>query len=337
VAGVRSVAAPSVQTLFLDVDRNKAKALGVPLHDLYATVGGLLGSSFINQFTRFGTNLKVKIQADAPFRSDPASLQNFYVRNGKGEMVPLGTLANAEWKIAPIALTRYNGYPSVQLNGISAPGRSTGEALAAMEAISAEVLPEGTGFEWSGQSLQEKLSGSAATLIFALSFIFVFLFLAALYESWTLPVAVFLVVPIGILGALVALYIRGTPNDVFFQVSLITLVGLAGKNGILIVEFAKQRYEEGLSAFDAAVEAAKLRLRPIVMTSLAFITGTIPLVVASGAGAATQHSVGTGIFGGMLAATLIGIFFTPLFYYLVTTRFPGERAALPAAAKEGGA
>ncbi len=337
VAGVRSVAAPSVQTLFLDVDRNKAKALGVPLHDLYATVGGLLGSSFINQFTRFGTNLKVKIQADAPFRSDPASLQNFYVRNGKGEMVPLGTLANAEWKIAPIALTRYNGYPSVQLNGISAPGRSTGEALAAMEAISAEVLPEGTGFEWSGQSLQEKLSGSAATLIFALSFIFVFLFLAALYESWTLPVAVFLVVPIGMFGALVALFIRGTPNDVFFQVSLITLVGLAGKNGILIVEFAKQRYEEGLSAFDAAVEAAKLRLRPIVMTSLAFITGVIPLVIASGAGAATQHSVGTGIFGGMLAATLVGIFFTPLFYYLVTTRFPGERAASLAASKEGGA
>jgi hydrophobe/amphiphile efflux-1 (HAE1) family protein len=330
VLGVRSVAAPNVQTLFLDVDRNKAKALGVPLQDLYATVGGLLGSSFINQFTRFGTNLKVKIQADAAFRSDPASLQNFYARNSKGEMVPLGTLANASWRIAPIALTRYNGYPSVQLNGISAPGRSTGEALATMEKVSAEVLPEGTGYEWSGQSLQEKLSGSAATLIFALSFVFVFLFLAALYESWTLPVAVFLVVPIGILGALVALFIRGTPNDVFFQVSLITLVGLAGKNGILIVEFAKQRYEEGLSAFDAAVEAARLRLRPIVMTSLAFITGTIPLVVASGAGAATQHSVGTGIFGGMLAATLIGIFFTPLFYYLVTTQFPGERATPPA-------
>ena len=284
LAGVRSVAAPQVQTLFLDVDRNKAKALGVPLQDLYATVGGLLGSSFVNQFTRFGTNLKVKLQSEAAHRADPAALQRFYVRNAKGDLVPLGTLARGEWRSAPIALTRYNGYPSIQLNGIAAPGRSSGDALAAMEELSAEKLPEGIGYQWSGQSLQEKISGAQATLIFALSLIFVFLFLAALYESWSLPIAVFLVVPIGILGALIALFIRGTPNDVFFQVSLITLVGLAGKNGILIVEFAKQQYEAGKSVFEAAVEAARLRLRPIVMTSLAFVTGMIPLVIASGAG-----------------------------------------------------
>ena len=326
LAGVRNVAAPQVQTLFLDVDRNKAKALGVPLQDLYATVGGLLGSSFINQFTRFGTNLKVKLQSEAAHRADPAALERFYVRNAKGDLVPLGTLAKTEWKSAPIALTRYNGYPSIQLNGIAAPGRSSGDALAAMEELSAAKLPEGTGYQWSGQSLQEKISGAQATLIFALSLIFVFLFLAALYESWSLPIAVFLVVPIGILGALIALFIRGTPNDVFFQVSLITLVGLAGKNGILIVEFAKQQYEAGKSVFDAAVEAARLRLRPIVMTSLAFVTGVIPLVIASGAGAATQHSVGTGIMGGMIAATLVGVFFTPLFFYLATKFLARKRS-----------
>jgi multidrug efflux pump subunit AcrB len=240
-----------------------------------------------------------------------------------------------EWRSAPIALSRYNGYPAVQLNGTPAPGRSSGEALDAMEEIAAEHLPEGTSFEWSGQSLQERLAGSQAAGIFLLSLVFVFLFLAALYESWTLPLAVFLIVPIAILGALIALLLRGTPNDVFFQVSLITLVGLAGKNGILIVEFAKQQHEAGLSVLDAAIEAGRQRLRPIVMTSLAFILGVMPLVLASGAGAATQHSVGTGIMGGMLAATLVGVFFTPLFYVVVMslgrTRQP-QAQPTPAAA-----
>jgi multidrug efflux pump len=326
LGGVRNVAAPEVQTLFLDVDRNKAKSMGVPLSDIYETVGTLLGSSFVNQFTAFGTNLKVKLQAEQQFRSDPAYLQRFHVRNASGEMVPVDTLTDVEWRSAPIALNRYNGYPAVQLNGRSAPGRSSGEALAAMEDISAAKLPQGMSFQWSGESLQEKISGGQAGFIFALSFIFVFLFLAALYESWSLPVAVFLIVPIGIFGALLALLLRMTPNDVFFQVSLITLVGLAGKNGILIVEFAKQCHEEGMSVRDAALEAARLRLRPIVMTSLAFILGVIPLVIASGAGAATQHSVGTGILGGMLAATLIGVFFTPLFYFVVVSRLGGRKA-----------
>ena len=317
IRGTRNVGAPEVQTLFLDVDRNKAKAMGVPLQDLYATIGGLLGSSFVNQFTRFGTNLKVKLQAEERFRADPDVLKRYYARSLTGDLVPLATLARSEWRSAPIALTRYNGYPSVQVNGAPAMGRSSGEALATMERLSATVLPEGVGYLWSGQSLQEKLAGSSAAGIFILSLIFVFLFLAALYESFALPVAVFLIVPIAILGALVALLLRQSPNDVFFQVSLITLVGLAGKNGILIVEFAKQRYEEGLSVMEAALEAAKARLRPIVMTSLAFILGVLPLVRASGAGAATQHSVGTGIMGGMIAATLIGVFFTPVFYVLV--------------------
>jgi len=335
LAAVRNVAAPEVQTLFLDVDRNKAKTLGVPLPDVYSTIGTLLGSSFVNQFTAFGTNLKVKMQSDQKFRSDPAYLQRFYVRNANKDMVPLTTLVQADFRSAPIALNRYNGYPAVQLNGVSAPGRSSGEALAAMEEISSEKLVPGLGFEWSGQSLQEKISGGQAGFIFLLSFIFVFLFLAALYESWTLPVAVFLVVPIGILGALIALLLRHAPNDVFFQVSLITLVGLAGKNGILIVEFAKQRYEEGLSVVDAAMEAAKLRLRPIVMTSLAFILGVLPLVKASGAGAATQHSVGTGILGGMLAATLVGVFFTPLFYFLAMQYLGGAKRPRPSSPDHG--
>ncbi|MCZ8106998.1 MAG: multidrug efflux RND transporter permease subunit [Burkholderiales bacterium] len=325
MTGVRSVAAPEVQTLFLDIDRNKAKALGVPLADLYATLGSLLGSSFVNQFTAFGTSLKVKLQAEQAFRSDPAALQRFQIRNANGELVPLSALMRTEWRSAPIALTRYNGYPSVQLNGAPAPGRASGEALLAMEAISAEKLPEGTSFEWTGQSLQERVAGSQAAGIFVLSLVFVFLFLAALYESFSLPVAVFLIVPIAILGALVALLLRGSPNDVFFQVSLITLVGLAGKNGILIVEFAKQQYEAGMSAMEAAIDAGRQRLRPIVMTSLAFILGVLPLVKADGAGAATQHSVGTGILGGMLAATLIGVFFTPLFYFLVMTWLGGRR------------
>ena len=314
---VRSVGAPDVQTLFLDVDRNKAKAMGVPLQELYATIGGLLGSSFVNQFTKFGTNLSVKLQAESAYRADPAVLDRFYARNLQGDLVPLGALARSEWRSAPIALTRYNGYPSVQISGYPNFGRSSGEALATMERLSAELLPPGVSYEWSGQSLQEKLAGSSAAGIFLLSLIFVFLFLAALYESFSLPAAVFLIVPIAILGALVALLIRFSPNDVFFQVSLITLVGLAGKNGILIVEYAKLKHEEGLSVFDAAIEAARARLRPIVMTSLAFSLGVLPLVRASGAGAATQHSVGTGIMGGMLAATLIGVFFTPVFYVLV--------------------
>jgi len=330
LAGVRSVAAPNVQTLYLDVDRNKAKTLGVPLSDLYGTLGSLLGSSFVNQFTAFGTSLKVKLMAEESHRSDPAALRRYQVRNESGALVPMGALMNVEWRSAPIALTRYNGYPSVQLNGMAAPGRASGEALLAMESISAERLPEGTTFQWSGQSLQERLAGSQAAGIFVLSLVFVFLFLAALYESFSLPVAVFLIVPIAILGALIALLLRGSPNDVFFQVSLITLVGLAGKNGILIVEFAKQQHEAGMSALDAAIEAGRQRLRPIVMTSLAFILGVLPLVKANGAGAATQHSVGTGILGGMIAATLIGVFFTPLFYFLMTTTFGRRRAAPPA-------
>ncbi|MBB4844318.1 multidrug efflux pump [Paucibacter oligotrophus] len=328
--GVRSVAAPEVQTLFLDVDRNKAKSLGVPLQELYATVGSLLGSSFVNQFTAFGTNLKVKMQAEQSYRSDPAALQRFQIRNAQNELVPLAALVRSEWRSAPIALTRYNGYPSIQLNGAAAAGRSSGEALDAMEAISAQHLPQGTSFEWSGQSLQERVGGSQAGGIFLLSLVFVFLFLAALYESWSLPVAVFLIVPIAILGALIALLLRGSPNDVFFQVSLITLVGLAGKNGILIVEFAKQQYEAGMGVLEAAIEAGRQRLRPIVMTSLAFILGVMPLVKASGAGAATQHSVGTGILGGMLAATLIGVFFTPLFYVLMMSLFSKKKKDKPA-------
>jgi len=307
----------------------------VPLPELYSTVGTLLGSSFVNQFTAFGTNLKVKMQAEQGFRSDPAALQRFQIRNAEGDLVPLAALMRTEWRSAPIALTRYNGYPSVQFNGAAAPGRSSGEALDAMEAISADLLPDGTTFEWSGQSLQERTAGSQAAGIFVLSLVFVFLFLAALYESWSLPVAVFLIVPIAILGALVALLLRASPNDVFFQVSLITLVGLAGKNGILIVEFAKQQYEAGRSVVDAAIEAGRQRLRPIVMTSLAFILGVLPLVLSHGAGASGRHSIGASVMGGMLSATFLAVFFVPLFFVIIQwvselgSRGKGKHPAAP--------
>lgn len=314
IATVRSVAAPEIQVLYMDVDRNKAKAMGVDLADLYSSVGALMGSSFINQFTDFGTSLKVKLSGDERLRADPEQLKSLNLRNKQGKLVPLSSVASFEWRSAPIALSRYNGYPSIQLSGTTAAGRSSGEAIAAMEKLSSD-LPRGVSYVWAGQSLQEKLSSGQQGFVFLLSLIFVFLFLSALYESFTLPVAVFLLVPIGVLGALIALFLRGTANDVFFQVGLITLIGLAGKNGILIVEFAKQRWEAGLSTRDAAIEAAKSRLRPIVMTSLAFILGVVPLVIASGAGAATQHSVGTGILGGMICATLVGVFFTPLFFF----------------------
>jgi HAE1 family hydrophobic/amphiphilic exporter-1/multidrug efflux pump len=234
--------------------------------------------------------------------------------------VPLGVVASADFRSAPIALQRYNGYPAVQINGTAAPGFSSGQAMAAMETLSADKLPQGMSFEWSGQSLQEKIASGQAGFIFLLSFVFVFLFLAALYESFTLPVSVFLIVPIGIFGALLALLVRGTANDVFFQVSLITLVGLAGKNGILIVEFAKQRYDEGSSVLDAAMDAARLRLRPIVMTSLAFILGVLPLAISTGAGAGARHSVGTGVMGGMIAATLLAVFHVPLFFKVLYDR-----------------
>ena len=253
---MRSVAAPEVQTLFLDIDRNKAKALGVPLSELYSTIGTLLGSSFVNQFTAFGTNLKVKMQAEQGFRSDPADLQRFHVRNGDGDMVPLPALAHR----VPLGADRADALQRLPVGAVQRRPPRPAAVPARPSTRWRRSRPRSccrpASFQWSGQSLQEKLSGGQAGFIFLLSFVFVFLFLAALYESWTLPVAVFLIVPIGILGALVALLLRATPNDVFFQVSLITLVGLAGKNGILIVEFAKQRYEDGLSVVDAALEAA---------------------------------------------------------------------------------
>jgi multidrug efflux pump len=318
LAGVMPTSAPETPLLYVDLDRIKAKAMGIPIQDLFNTVGGLLGSYYINDFAKFGRVLQVRMQAESAQRMRPEDIARFYVRNAEGEMVPLSTVARIDWVQGPIALDRYNGYPAVSFTGTPAPGKSSGQALAAMQQLSAS-FPKGMTYEWSGQSFQEIKAGKQAPYIFALALVVVFLFLAALYESWAVPFAVLLVVPLGVLGALTAITVLplGVINDVYFQIGLVALIGLAAKNAILIVEFAKQRHEEGLSVTEAALEAARLRFRPIVMTSMAFILGVLPLVLSTGAGAASRRSIGTGVFGGMIAATLLAVVFVPLFYVLV--------------------
>jgi hydrophobe/amphiphile efflux-1 (HAE1) family protein len=321
LAEVRPTSAPETPLLYVDLDRIKAKAMGIPIQDLFYTVGGLLGSYYVNDFAKFGRVLQVRLQSDADRRMKPEDIARFYVRNQANEMVPLSAVANIQWIRGPIALDRYNGYPAVNYTGAAAPGKSSGQAIAAMQQLSAE-LPTGMSYEWSGQSYQEIKAGQQAPYIFALSMVVVFLFLAALYESWAVPFAVMLVVPLGVLGALLATWllgmlIPGMTNDVYFQIGLIALIGLAAKNAILIVEFAKQRYDGGRSPADAALEAARLRFRPIVMTSLAFILGVVPLVLSTGAGASARRAIGTGVFGGMISATALAVVFVPLFYVLV--------------------
>jgi hydrophobe/amphiphile efflux-1 (HAE1) family protein len=318
---VRTTSAPEPPLLYVDLDRIKAKAMGIPIQDLFNTVGGLLGSYYVNDFAKFGRVLQVRLQSEADRRMRPEDIAQFYVRNAQNEMVPLSTVARIEWVRGPIALDRYNGYPAVNFTGSSAPGKSSGQAIAAMERLSAK-LPQGMTYEWSGQSYQEIKAGQQAPYIFALSVVVVFLFLAALYESWSVPFAVMMAVPLGMLGALLATWllgmvIPGMTNDVYFQIGLIALIGLAAKNAILIVEFAKQRYDHGLSAAEAALEAARLRFRPIVMTSMAFILGVVPLVLSTGAGAASRRAIGTGVFGGMIMATALAVVFVPLFYVLI--------------------
>jgi hydrophobe/amphiphile efflux-1 (HAE1) family protein len=322
LAEVRPTSAPVTPLLYVDLDRIKAKAMGIPIQDLFNTVGGLLGSYYVNDFAKFGRVLQVRLQSDADRRMKPEDIAQFYVRNQANEMVPLSAVARIEWVQGPIALDRYNGYPAVNYTGAAAPGKSSGQAITAMRQLSETTLPKGMSYEWSGQSYQEIKAGQQAPYIFALSVVVVFLFLAALYESWAVPFAVMLVVPLGVLGALLATWllgmlIPGMTNDVYFQIGLIALIGLAAKNAILIVEFAKQRYDGGQSAVDAALEAARLRFRPIIMTSLAFILGVVPLVLSTGAGASARRAIGTGVFGGMITATALAVLFVPLFYVLV--------------------
>ncbi|MEQ9861522.1 efflux RND transporter permease subunit [Pectobacterium cacticida] len=305
----------------LDIDQEKAQALGVSLSDISSTLATTLGGSYVNDFIDRGRVKKVYVQADAPFRMLPDDIKNWYIRGNNGQMVPFSAFTTSHWEYGSPRLERYNGQPSMQIQGEAAPGKSTGEAMAMMESFVAQ-LPQGIGYEWTGMSYQERLSGNQAPAIYAISLIVVFLCLAALYESWSIPFSVMLVVPLGIIGALIAANMTGLENDVYFKVGLLTTIGLSAKNAILIVEFAKDLMEkEGKGLIEATLDAVRMRLRPILMTSLAFILGVMPLVISSGAGSGAQNAVGTGVMGGMITATVLAIFFVPVFFVVVRRRF----------------
>jgi HAE1 family hydrophobic/amphiphilic exporter-1/multidrug efflux pump len=314
-----------VPQLYVDVDREKAKALGVTLEDLYGTLAATLGSYYVNDFNRFGRTWQVLMSADRAYRDQPSDIGKVWVKNQKNEMVPLASLARVTYSSGPDTLERFNNLPAVKLFGQGAPGVSTGQALEAVERLAARVLPGDFSFDWAGASYQEKRSAGTGGLALGLAVVMVFLILAAQYEKWSLPLSVLLALPFGTFGALAAVWLRGLTNDVYFQIGLVTLLGLAAKNAILIVEYAVYKREEGLTASAAAVEAARLRFRPILMTSLAFILGVLPLALSTGAGAGARHSVGTGVMGGMLAATFLAIFFVPMFFKLFTDRHLTEK------------
>jgi multidrug efflux pump len=316
VSGVYLDGMPDGPSIGLTIDRQKAETMGVSFSDINQTLSGAMGSTYVNDFPNEGRLQQVIVQADARYRMNIQEILSMYVRNKTGGAVPLSEFVHANWQTSPLQLNRYQGYPAMRITGSAAQGYSTGEAMAEMETL-ARKLPAGFAIEWTGQSLQEQQSGSQAPMLVALSLLVVFLVLAALYESWSIPLSVLMVVPLGILGAVVAVITRDLSNDVFFKVGLITLIGLSAKNAILIIEFAKQLHEHGENIVFATIKAAKMRLRPIVMTSLAFTLGVVPLMVAAGASATTQHAIGTGVFGGMITGTLLSVFFVPVFFVSV--------------------
>ena len=325
---VRPNGLDDVPQLKLDVDRGRASALGLSLADVDTAVSAAMGGAFIDQFVDRGRVKKVFIQADAPFRTKPEDLDNLYVRGATGTMAPVSAIATQRWIYGPTRLERYNGTPAMEILGSTAPGVSTGEAMRRMEAL-AKQLPRGIGYEWTGLSYEEKASGGAAGPLYALSLLTVFLCLAALYESWSVPIAVLLVVPLGVVGALTAAHLTRLDNDIYFQVALITTIGVSAKNAILIVEFAEARLKLGMNVAQAALAAAKLRLRPILMTSFAFVFGVLPMALATGAGSGGQNAIGRGVVGGMLSATVLAIFFVPVFFIVVNRVFGREAAEAP--------
>jgi multidrug efflux pump len=316
LAGVRPNGLDDEPQYHISIDREKASALGLAVSDINSTISGAWGSSYVNDFLDRGRLKRVFIQGDGPSRMLPQDLDHWYVRNSAGQMVSFSAFAQGEWTFGSPKLERYNGLPSVEILGKPAPRHSTGEAIAEMERLAAQ-LPQGIGYEWTGLSYEEKATGSKALVLYGISIVVVFLCLAALYESWAIPAAVLLVIPLGIVGAVLATLLRGLNNDVYFQVGLLTTMGLSVKNAILIVEFAKENYEHGRSLTDAATEAARQRLRPILMTSLAFFLGVLPLTIASGAGSGGQNAIGTGVAGGMITATVLAIFLVPAFFVAV--------------------
>ena len=323
--------APQLRLL---IDREKARALGVSFETISGTLSAAFGSEVINDFTNAGRQQRVVIQAEQGNRMTPESVLELYVPNAAGNLVPLSAFVSVKWEEGPVQLVRYNGYPSIRIVGDAAPGFSTGEAMAEMERLASQ-LPAGIGYEWTGLSYQEKVSAGQATSLFALAILVVFLLLVALYESWSIPLSVMLIVPIGAIGAVLAVMVSGMSNDVYFKVGLITIIGLSAKNAILIVEFAKELWEQGHSLRDAAIEAARLRFRPIIMTSMAFILGVIPLALASGAGAASQRAIGTGVIGGMLSATFLGVLFVPICFVWLLSLLRSKPAPIEQAASAG--
>jgi multidrug efflux pump len=325
LAQVRYNGLPDSPSFRIDIDREKAAALGVNVADIDQSFSIAWGSRYVNNFLDTdGRIKKVYVQADAPFRMNPGDLNRLYVRNGDGTMVPFSVVAATGWTFGPSQLQRYNGVEAMQIQGQGAPGQSSGQAMAAMERL-AQRLPAGIGFEWTGTSLQQQQAGNQAPLLYALSILVVFLSLAALYESWSIPLSVIMAVPIGILGAVSATSLRGLSNDVYFQVGLLTTIGLSAKNAILLAEFARERQAHGASALQAALDAAHMRIRPILMTSMTFVLGVTPLALAHGAGAASQHAIGTGVIGGMLAATFVATLVIPMFYVVVSKLFGRRR------------
>jgi multidrug efflux pump len=323
LAGVRPEGQEAGPQLFLDIDRVKAESLGVSIADLNETLQSLLGTVYINDFVRQGRVLRVQMQAEADTRRTPDDILNVSIRNKQGGMVPLSAIAKASWISGSPKLDRYNGLPAMKIAGGPAPGRSSGEAMQAMQEIAAK-LPPGFGFEWSGTAREELQSGAQSSLLFAISIVVVFLCLAALYESWSIPFAVILAVPLGVFGALLAVTLRDLPNDVYFKVGLIAIIGLSAKNAILIIEFARKLQDDGMSLIDATLEACRLRFRPILMTSFAFMAGVLPLAISTGAGAQSRHAIGTGVIGGMLTATLFAVLLVPVFFVIVRRFFPGH-------------
>jgi hydrophobe/amphiphile efflux-1 (HAE1) family protein len=332
LAGVSTTYSASQQQLYFDLDRARAEILGVPVSDVYQTLQAYFGSSYVSQFVEFGRIWQVIIQALPEYRNEPADFDQIYVRSKNGSMIPLSALATVRYVAGPALLSRFNNFPAAKLTGSQAPGYSSGQAITAMESIAAEALPTGYGFAWSGQAFEEKKSGGTSSSAFIFGLIMVFLILAAQYEKWSLPVGVVMAVPFAICGALLLTWARGLENDVYFQVGMVTLVGLAAKNAILIIEFATENLHNGMEVAEAAIEAARLRLRPIVMTSLAFILGCVPMAIATGAGANSLRAIGTGVIGGMLASTIVASFFVPLFFVVLenaTGLFSRRKKAKP--------
>ncbi len=317
LAGIQSTFSANVPQYYIDLDRTKTRALGVSVSDVFTAMQATFGSYYVNDFTLYGRTWQVSLQSESEFRRKPEDLGQVYVRSSSGDLVPLSTLLRVRRILGPDSYDRFNVYPSAKVLGGPAPGYSSGQALAAMQEVADEVLGEDYSLGWIGSAYQELATQGSGTQAFVFGLILVFLILAAQYERWTLPLAVVTAVPFAVFGAILAVWLRGIQNDVYFQVGLVTLIGLAAKNAILIVEFAVLLRAEGKGIFDSALEAAKLRFRPIVMTSLAFILGCVPLAISSGAGSASRHSIGTGVIGGMLAATLLATFLIPMFYLLV--------------------